>query len=160
MKLVRKWLTTALLPKRPRGVALEAERATKMGWFSKIQNRDEAMKIAKDCSTGLFVMAGMQGVLGVWLEPMLLADAAILAIGGFFIRKSFSRTAAIIVLLLSLISFVTTFTNRFGDSGSGSNIILTTILLWVAVRSVETTFKLHGRFKETASVGEQSVPPT
>lgn len=133
----------------------------KAGWFSKIRDRDDAIKAAKDCGTGFFVIAGIQAVIGVWLAPMLLVDAAIFAICGFFIRRSFSRTAAVVALLLSLIAVVTTFMNRIGESvGGGNNIILALIVSWAAIRSVEATFKLHGRYKKTTSVEQQSATPT
>ena len=137
------------------------EKPKKAGWFSKIRDRDDAIKVAKDCGTGFFVIAAIQAAIGVWIAPMLLIDAAIFAICGFFVRRSFSRTAAIIALLLSLIGVVTTFVNKFGESvGGGNNIILALIVLWAAIRSVEATFKLNGRYRETASVEKLNATPT
>lgn len=137
------------------------EKPKKAGWFSKIRDRDDAIKVAKDCGTGFFVIAGIQAAIGVWLAPMLLIDAALFAICGFFIRRSFSRSAAVIALLLSLITVVTTFVNIIGESvGGGNNIILALIVFWAAVRSVEATFKLHGRFKDTTAVEQHRATPT
>lgn len=133
----------------------------KTGWISKIKSRDDAIKIAKECGMGFFVIAGIQGAIGAWLAPTHLFDAAIFAMCGFFIRRSFSRTAAVIALLLSLMAVVTTVMNKIGESvGGGSNIVLTLIVLWAAVRSVEATLKLHGRYKEIADVEKQSATPT
>ena len=137
------------------------EEPKKTGWISKIKSRDDAIKIAKECGMGFFVIAGIQGAIGAWLAPTLLFDAAIFAMCGFFIRRSFSRTAAVIALLLSLMAVVTTVMNKIGESvGGGSNIVLTLIVLWAAVRSVDATLKLHGRYKEIADVEKQSATPT
>jgi hypothetical protein len=51
--------------------------------------------------------------------------------------------------------------NKIGETvGGGNNIILALIVLWAAVRSVDATFKLHGRYKEIADVEKQSTTPT
>lgn len=137
------------------------EKQKKAGWFSKIRDRDDAIKVAKDCGTGFFVIAAIQGAIGFWIAPTLLIDAAIFAVCGFFIRRSFSRTAAVIVLLLGLVTVVTTFVNRIGEVvGGGNNIILALIVLWAAVRSVEATFKIHGRFRDVPTAGQQTATPT
>lgn len=137
------------------------EKKNKSGWFSKIQSRDDAIKIAKDCGMGFFVVAAIQAAIGVWILPSLIFDAAVFAICGFFIQKSFSRTAAVIALLLSVAAVITTLMNKVGASvGGGNNIILALIVFWAAVRSVESTFKLHGRYKNVATVKEESATPT
>ncbi len=134
------------------------EKPKKVGWFSKIRDRDDAVKVAKDCGAGFFVIAAIQGTIGVWIAPMLLIDAAIFAVCGFFIRRSFSRTAAIVALILGVITVVTTFMNKIGESaGGGNNIILALIILWAAIRSVEATFKLNGRYKDTAAVEQHDA---
>jgi len=137
------------------------EKPKKAGWFSKIKDRDDAVKVAKDCGMAFFVIAAIQGAIGVWIAPVLLIDAAIFAVCGFFIRRSYSRTAAVIALLLGLVTVVTTFMNRIGESvGGGNNIILALIVLWAAIRSVEATFKLHGRYKEVPPAEQQNATPT
>ena len=136
------------------------EAPKKMGWFSKIKSRDDAIMIAKDSGMGFFVIAGIQAAMGAWIAPTLLIDAAIFAICGFFVRRSFSRTAAVIALLMSLIDVVGTVMSKIGESvGLGNNFLLVLLVL-SAVRSVDATFKLHGRFKEIADVEKQRETPT
>lgn len=119
----------------------------KMGLFSKIASRDDALKVAKDTSSALFFLAVLQGAQAYWVGLSVLFDAVIYAIGGFFVRRFHSRAAAIIVLVLALVGAVVTFGNRVGANlGGGNNVILATLVVWAAVRAVESTFKLHGRF--------------
>lgn len=126
-----------------------ANEKKKSGIFSKITNREDALKVAKDCGNGFFVVAAIQGGIGFFIAPSLIIDAAIYALCGYFIRFKLNRTAAVIALILSSIALVTTFLNKMGQNvGGGNNIFLAIIIVITAVRAVEATFKLHGRFKE------------
>lgn len=124
------------------------QQAKKPGLFSVIQDRDGAIKIARDCGNALLMLAVLQGLIGVFLARSLLVNAAIFAVCGLYIRSSYSRTAAILCLLVAAFAAVTTFANRVGASGGGGkNIFLAVIMLWVGIRAVEATFKLHGKFR-------------
>lgn len=120
---------------------------TKKSIFAKIDSREDALRVVKDASSAFFFIAGLQILVAFLLGFSLLLDAGIYIICGFFIRRFNSRVAAIVVLLLSLLSIATTIGNLLGaDLGGGSNIVLAVIVLAVAVRTVEATFKLHGPF--------------
>jgi hypothetical protein len=55
--------------------------------------------------------------------------------------------AALVLLVSAVIGAGVTFANKAGaDLGGGNNIFLALIVLWAALRAVEATFKLHGRF--------------
>ncbi len=119
----------------------------KKGSFSKIESRDEALKMVKDTSRAFFFVAGLQAILSYWIGFGVLVDAAIFAIGGFFLFRFNSRAAAVALLLLALLSAGVTIANKAGANiGGGNNIILALIILWAGIRAVEATFKLHGRF--------------
>jgi uncharacterized membrane protein YfhO len=114
-----------------------------------MESREDALKVAKDCANGFFVMAAIQGCVGFFLAPSMLVDAAVIAILAAILRFKHSRVAAILLLLLSLLLVVTTTLVKLGISKTGgSNIFLAVIVLWCAIRSVQATFLLHGRFKE------------
>lgn len=125
---------------------------SKKGLFSKIENREDAVKVAKSASTIFFVLAGIQMVaVPIVLNSFpisLIIDTTTLLVCGLLIRKIYSRIAALIVLLHSLVAIGTTIANNFGANlgGGGGNILAVAILLWSAVRGVESTFKLHGCF--------------
>jgi hypothetical protein len=127
----------------------------KKGSFSKIENRDDALKMVRDTSMAFYAIAGLQAVLSYWIGLGLLVDAAIYAIGGFFLRRFNSRAAAVVLLILALLSAGVTIANKAGaDVGGGNNIILALVMLWAGIRAVEATFKLQGRFS-SANVANQ-----
>ncbi len=124
----------------------------KKGSFSKIENRDDALKMVKDTSLAFFFVAGLQAILSYWIGSGVLIDAAVYAIGGFFLRRFNSRTAAVILLILALLGAGVTIANKAGANlGGGNNIILALIILWAGIRAVEATFKLHGRFSSATA---------
>ena len=127
----------------------------KKGSFSKIENRDEALKMVKDAAMAFFFVAGLQAILSYWIGFDVLVDAAIYAIGGVFLRRFNSRAAAVVLLLLALLGAGVTIANKAGANlGGGNNIILALIILWAGIRAVEATFKLHGRFFAVSVPGQ------
>ena len=130
----------------------------KKGWFSKIESRADALKTVKDASTGFFVVAALQAALSFLVGFSVLIDAAIYVVGGFFLRRFNSRAAAVVLLSLALLGLGVTVANKFGENlGGGNNIFLAAIVLWAAIRAVEATFKLRGRFSADAIPAE---PPS
>ena len=114
-------------------------------------------KVSKDCGNAFFLVAVIQGGIGAFIAPALLFDAAVYALCGYFIRFKYSRTAAVVVLLLSCVVLVTTVMNKIGqNSVGGNNIILAVIVVFAAVRAVEVTFKLRGRFKDVPGATENT----
>ena len=127
--------------------AMSAPAGKKRGFFSSIESREDALKVAKDASTAFFLIAGLQALLSFVIGFSILLDAAVYLVGGFFVRRFHSRAAAIVLLLLAGISAAVTVGNRMGaDLGGGKNVVLALIVFWAAIRAVDATFKLHGRF--------------
>lgn len=130
----------------------------KRGWLSKIESRADALKTIKDASTGFFAVAALQTALSFLVGFSVLIDAAIYAVGGFLLRRFNSRVAAVVLLVLALLGLAVTVANRLGGNlGGGSNVFLAAIVLWAAIRAVEATFKLRGRFSVEAMPAE---PPS
>lgn len=121
--------------------------AKKKGLFSKIESREDALKMVKDATLGFYLVAGIQAVLFFIAGGSALVDAVIYAVCGFFLRRFSSRAAAVILLILALVVTGVTLANKTGANiGGGNNIFLALVVLWAAIRAVEATFKLHGRF--------------
>lgn len=130
-----------------------AEKEKKSGWFAKIASREDAIKVVKDTSTGFFVVAALQAALSFIVGFSVLFDAVLYVIGGFFLRRFNSRMAAVVLLVLAAVGAAVTFANKVGANlGGGNNIFLALIVLWAAIRAVEATFKLHGKYAN-ADVG-------
>ena len=123
------------------------EKKKKAGLFSKIESKDDALKTIKDCSMGFFFIAVLQAVLGYFIAPSLIIDAVLYAILAGILLKWKSRIASVFLLLLGGAALVMTVLNKAGvTSEGGNNVILAVIIVWAAIRSVEATFKLHGKF--------------
>ena len=134
--------------------------AKKKGWLSKIESRAEALKVVKDTSMAFFVVAGLQAALSFLVGFSILIDAGLYVIGGFLLRRFNSRAAAVALLILALLGTVVTVANKLGENlGGGNNILLALIVLWAAVRAVDATFKLHGRYSaDVVPVGSTAQP--
>lgn len=121
----------------------------KISLFGKLEAKSDAEKTAKDCAYGFYAIAAIQTALSFFLSFSVLLDAALYTICGFFILKKHSRFAAVFSLLLAVGGLFVTFANITGANlGGGNNIFLALIVAWVAIRAVEATFKLHGKYKE------------
>jgi len=125
------------------------EKKKKAGLFTKIEGKDDALKTIKDSSMGFFFIAALQAVLGYFIAPSLIIDAVLYAVLAGILLKWKSRVAAVLLLLLGGAALVMTVLNKAGVTAEGgNNIILALIIFWAAIRAVEATFKLRGKFAE------------
>ncbi len=154
---------------RPTSVAIAPAAAdtakTKSKWFAAIVTREEALKTINDTANGFFVVAAIQAGLGLFLmnsNSSVGADVLIdvpLYVGlAAWLRWGRSRTAAVLLLIIASISAATTIMAQFKIIDGGKNMILAAIVLWAAIKAVEATFKLRGRFKDDAAAAP--VEPT
>jgi len=128
----------------------------KKGWFSKIESREDALKVVKDTSLVFFVVAALQTALSFLVGFSVLFDAFIYVVGSFFLRRYHSRAAAVVLLVLAVVGAGVTFANKAGANlGGGNNVFLALIVLWAAIRAVEATFKLRGRFSAGPATNEE-----
>jgi hypothetical protein len=119
----------------------------KSGMFAPIATGDDALKMIREASLAFFFVAALSALLGVVLAPALLTDAVIIALLAGILMKWRSRIAAVLLLLVSGGGLVVTVLNRLGlMAEGGKNIFLAVIMVIMAVRAVEATFKLHGRY--------------
>ena len=122
------------------------DKKPKKGIFAKIENRDDALKTIKYTSIVSLVVAGIQVAIVVFLDPSFPNHASFYAIFALILMKWKSRTAAVLLLWISGLAVSVTIMRLGVMLERGANIILALIVLWAAVRAVEATFKLHGKF--------------
>ena len=83
----------------------------------------------------------MDSFLFLWL------DAILYLIFGAILLKFKSRVSAILLLLLTSGALVMTFINKINpdlkNGTGGTNLFLAVIMIWVSVRAIQATFKLH-----------------
>jgi hypothetical protein len=144
---------------------------SKSNWFKAIQTREEALKRIKEISAAFFFLAMLQGAVGIWMATQYpssgfdtgetVIDVSIYTVCAAWLRWGRSRTAAIILLVAATVAFGTTIAAQLKIIQGGKNIVLALIVFWSAVKAVEATFKLRGRFKqeETARQGPNLVEP-
>jgi hypothetical protein len=122
--------------------------------FSKIESREEALKVVKDASTGFYIIAALNAALAFIIGFSILFDAIVYLVGGFLIRKYNSKVAAICLLIFASMGAMVTVANKAGANlGGGNNIFLAVIILWAAIRAVDATFKLKKQFAIEAAEG-------
>jgi K+ transporter len=116
----------------------------KTGLFSPIHTREDALKTVRDASIGFLFLAGLQAAVGLAIAPALLLDALILGSLGLWLMKSNSRLAAVLLLIVAVLEAMVTVLNKLKVTHSGgTNIFLGILMVIVAVRAVEATFKLN-----------------
>jgi hypothetical protein len=121
-----------------------ANPAAKTGLFSPIDTREAALKTVRDASLGFLFLAGLQAVIGIAIAPALLVDAMVIGSLALFLMKSNSRAAAMLLLIVSVLEALVTVLNKLKVTHSGgTNIFLGILMVIVAVRAVESTFKLN-----------------
>jgi cellulose synthase/poly-beta-1,6-N-acetylglucosamine synthase-like glycosyltransferase len=119
----------------------------KSGLFTPIVTGEDALKMVRDASLAFFFVAALQGLLGAFLFPALITDAVIIAVLAGILMKWRSRVAAVLLLVVTAGGLTMTVLNQLGVTAQGGkNIILAIIMVVAAVRAVEATFKLRGRY--------------
>jgi hypothetical protein len=134
---------------------------SKSKWFAAIATREEALKIINETAMGFFAVAAIQAVLGLVLMNAnsnvgaeVLIDVPLYVGLAAWLKWGLSRTAAVLLLVVASISAVTTVLGQLKIMDGGKNMVLAAIVLWAAIKAVEATFKLRGRFKDdTVSAG-------
>ena len=123
------------------------EKIKKAGMFARIGSRDDALKTVNDTARVFFVIAALQAILSFVIAPSLIIDAILFAALAGILLKWKSRVSAVLLLLLGGGALVMTVLNIAGVTAAvGTNIILATIIVWAAIRAIEATFKLQGKF--------------
>jgi hypothetical protein len=127
------------------------EKEKKKGMIARIESRDDALKTINDCAKGFFTVAVIQAGLGYFIAPSLMIDAALYAVLAGIMLKWNSRVAAVFLFVIACFATYMTVLNRLGiQAEGGNNIILAVIIFWAAIRSVEATFKVNGKYAEAS----------
>lgn len=127
-----------------------------------INSRAVALEVIKQSAIAFFVVGIIQGVVGIFLWPTMLFDAVLYVVLGLALLYLRSRIVALLLLLLSGAALVMTVMNSAGITVGGSNVFVALVVCGAALRAVEATFKLHGRFAHEPDEGhlDQLAPTT
>ena len=130
--------------------------------FAKIDSRSVALEAIQQSAIAFVAVGIIQGAVGFFLSPTLLIDAALFIGLGLMLAFLKSRIVALVLLPLSVVMLVTTVMYAAGLSvKGGSNVFVALVVCWAALRAVEATFKLHGRFahEPTEFSTDELLPP-
>jgi hypothetical protein len=133
----------------------------KSNWFKAINTREEALKTIKASSSVFFFVAALQAAIGIWVATQYqdlgfdagetIIDVTIYGVFAAWLRWGRSRTAAVVLLLASTVALIMTIGAQLKVVQGGKNLVLALIVLWAAVKAVEATFKVHGRYRQNAN---------
>jgi len=112
--------------------------------WGKINTKEEAVKVIKDISNGVYALSAITFLASFILGLSLIIDAILMGLLAFLLRKYKSRVFGVILFFYSLVVLSVTAFNRLGgEFGGGSNLILALIFVWFGIRALQATFKLH-----------------
>jgi hypothetical protein len=86
-----------------------------------------------------------------------IIDVALYGVCAAWLRWGRSRAAAVILLIAAAVALGTTIGAQLKIIQGGKNVVLALIVIWTAVKAVEATFKLHGRFKQEETAAEPQL---
>jgi len=117
---------------------------SKIAWISKIETRDDALEVEKIASYAFFFLAALQLVLFLSVRSAgAFVVAGVLVAGGAALRLH-SRPAAAVLFAVSAVEALATVAKMFGaHPGFGSNVLVAGVMVWVAVRAVQSTWALQ-----------------
>lgn len=111
--------------------------------FGYIETPEEVLSLVKKSSIAFYIVAVVQTMVAYFLESSIIIDGVVIVVCAFLLYKFNNRIMAIILLLLSVGSIFATVMNKFGVASGGINMVLAIFLVWVSIRSVQATFRLH-----------------
>ena len=117
---------------------------SKIAWISKIETRDDALEVEKIASYAFFFLAALQLVLFLSVRSAgAFVVAGVLVAGGAALRLH-SRPAAAVLFAVSAVEALATVAKMLGaHPGFGSNVLVAGVMVWVAVRAVQSTWALQ-----------------
>jgi hypothetical protein len=119
-------------------------------WLARIPDRDTANNMARECAMAMLFWAVVQAAFALKYGPSLLVHAVVLAAGGFWLLRRKCRAAAIALALYALANMGITLAINAGVAlEGGKNIALALMIAWTAIKAIEATFRLQGRFAFT-----------
>ncbi len=103
--------------------------------------------MARECGIAMLFWAVVQAAFSFKYGQSLLIHTVILAVGGLCLLRWQSRAAAVGLLLYALAGAGITLAIGSGAKLEGnSNLALALLIFWTALKGVEATFRLRGKF--------------
>ncbi|MEQ1880911.1 MAG: hypothetical protein ABL878_08060 [Burkholderiales bacterium] len=119
------------------------------GILSRVRNRSDALKVVTHAALVFLAVAAVMLGMYIYSGARTLIDVGFFSILGLLLWRFRSPAAAFGLLLVSVMRLLVT-TAQSLDTGqiSGLEVAICVVVLFAAVRAVEATLKLIGRFAE------------
>lgn len=133
-------------------------------WLARIRDRETAFGMARETAIAMLFWAVVQAAFSFKYGPSLVIHALILAVGALWLLRCNSRAAAVALSLYALANAGITLAVKAGvPLEGGRNLALALVIAWTALKAVEATFRLRGRFafepeSATSAPALQSAP--
>ena len=120
-------------------------------WIRKITTQEQALELIKDISKSLLGLAALQAMLGLFIGLQLWIGALIYAVLVLTVWQWHSRVGAVVLMILNVTEFVLRFIDGLDATNSTStnqHLFLNVVLIWMSIRLLQATFKLHSFGKQ------------
>ena len=114
----------------------------KKTWWGPVDSKELAEYMVKEIVKAFYLVAVIEAVIGVLFMPVLILNAVLFALVAYWLSKTRSQIAAIVLLLLSILAVLGTLMSIAIQSGGGVNLVLAVLLFWISIRAVQATGKL------------------
>jgi hypothetical protein len=119
----------------------------KRGWTNSgpIVTIDDANAAIRNAALAFFVVAAIQGLIGIFLAPMMLGDAVLWAVLGALLKRTKSRFVAATSLAWAVVVTALTLLSKAGlyRGSGGTNIFLAAVTIYEAWRGLQGTIVYH-----------------
>lgn len=137
--------------------SLPSNQDGRLGWlgrqFTPLRSREDALQSVRDCTGGMYFLAGGNAIAALLVAPLLMIDVIIVVVLALYTSRYQSRAAAIALLMWSLGSLGVTIGNNLGHQfGGGHNVFLGFLATLLCARLVKATWILSGRVKQTSAI--------
>jgi protein-S-isoprenylcysteine O-methyltransferase Ste14 len=113
-------------------------------WYSDPRDLPEAEAKVKEVAYGYMGLGVIQGVFGMFLSPLILVDAAVFGLGGFWLLRSRRVSVAGVLAVVAAASVVATVANKLGAGlPGGTNVFLIPFLVIMGLQGIRGAIAYH-----------------
>ena len=116
-------------------------------WFGALDSKEDALKTVYDASLALYVLAGLQIMLGYFIGDAAVVEGVLFAVLGYLLRTMNTRAISRMILLVSSFMIVSSLTQVIRVHGSGlDHVAIALLALWVGLRAHRASAAIRNEF--------------
>lgn len=127
--------------------------------FTPIRNEQEALRAISFVAKGVFVLAAIHVLMMFSNGWRHIIDVIVFVFCGYNLFRWHSKGAAAVLLILSVINTIATIIYVSSVHRDGpNNLVMAFAILYISIRAVEATFKLHGDLAFSPETIDEQLP--